>query len=128
MAHEPLPIRSDEPPPDDAVVVIRGGGMGETSVEKAASRCFEKYGVLAISVEGAIGVSVLEACASPRVRRYRVVRLSTFGRVRKHFTVLPTFDAPHFTLLLADLAPTTLARLDRCFDAPIPNPARTPRG
>ena len=128
MAHEPLPIRSEEPPPDDSVVVIRAGVMSTTSVEESASRCLEEHGVLGISVEAVIGVSVVEACASRRVRRYRVVRLSTFGRVREHFPLLPTFDTPHFTLLLPDLAETTLARLDRCFDAPIPNPSRTPRG
>ena len=31
------------------------------------------------------------------------------------------FDHPHFTLVLADLSQLTLARLDRCFDEPIPN-------
>jgi hypothetical protein len=128
VAHEPLPIRSEEPPPDDSVIVIRAGVMSTTSVEESASRCLEEYGVLGISVEAAIGMSVLEACGSRRIRRYRMVRLSTFGRVREYFALLPTFDAPHFTLLLPDLAETTVARLDRCFDAPIPNPARTTRG
>lgn len=128
MAHEPLPIRTEEPPPDDSVVVIRAGVMSPSSIEEAASRCLEEYGVLGISVEAAIGMSVLEACASRRVRRYRMVRLSTFGRVREYFALLPTFDAPHFTLLLPDLAETTLARLDRCFDAAIPNPARIRQG
>ena len=52
MAHEPLPIRAEEPPPDDAVVVIRAGVMSDESVEEAASRYLEKYGVLYTYYEG----------------------------------------------------------------------------
>lgn len=37
-------------------------------------------------------------------------------------------EHPHFTLVLADLSELTLARLDRCFDEPIPNPGRPPEG
>jgi len=56
----------------------------------------------------------------------RRVRLSTFGRLRgAGFALLATFDHPHFTLVLADLAELTLARLDRCSNEPIPNPARS---
>lgn len=44
------------------------------------------------------------------------------------FALLATFDHPHFTLVLADLSELTLARLDRCFDKPIPNPGRPPEG
>ena len=53
-----------------------------------------------------------------------MIRLSTFGRVRgAGFALLATFDHPHFTLLLPDLSEITLARIDRCFDDTIPNPA-----
>jgi hypothetical protein len=44
------------------------------------------------------------------------------------FALLATFDHPHFTLVLADLSELTLARLDRCFDDPIPNPGRSTQG
>lgn len=37
-----------------------------------------------------------------------------------------TFDHPHFTVVLPDLSELTLVRLDRAFDAPIPNPAGPP--
>ena len=60
---------------------------------------------------------------------YRNVRLSSFGRVRQAgFVLLATFDHPHFTLVLADLSELTLARLDRCFDDPIPNPGHPTQG
>lgn len=59
----------------------------------------------------------------------RQVRLSTFGWVREAgFALLATFDHPHFTMVLADLRELTLARLDRCFDEPIPNPGRPSEG
>lgn len=104
--------------------------LARTSIEQTATRSLDLFGVLGISVEGAVGVSVLEACrASERLAAYRQVRLSTFGRLREAgFALLPTFDHPHFTLILPDLAELTLVRLDRSFDDPIPNPARTPRG
>jgi hypothetical protein len=122
---QPLPIRQ-ESPPDDAAVVIRAGVMERRAVEDAASRCFEGYGILGISVEAAIGVSIVEACRdSRRLARYRQLRLSTFGRLRAAgFPLVATFDAPHYTLTLPDLSEITLARLERTFDKPIPNPGR----
>ena len=120
-----LPIRREELPPADASVVIRAGVMARSSIEEAASRTRERYGVLGISVEGAIDIGVAEACrTSRRLQQHGMIRLSTFGRVRgAGFALLATFDHPHFTLLLPDLSEITLARIDRCFDDPIPNPA-----
>jgi hypothetical protein len=69
---------------------------------------------------------VLDACRdSARIAAYRHIRLSTFGRLRSAgFELLPTFDHPHFTVVLGDHSEVTLARFARAFDAPIPNPAR----
>jgi hypothetical protein len=82
--------------------------------------------VLGISVEGAVGVSVIEACrTSERLGRYGHVQLSSFGRLRSAgFALLATFEHPHFTVVLPDISDLTLARLLRCFDPPVPNPAR----
>jgi hypothetical protein len=104
--------------------------MGRRSIEDAASRCFEGYGILGISVEAAIGVTVAEVCrSSPRLARYRQLRLSTFGRLRTAgFPLVATFDAPHYTLALPDLSEITLARLERAFGDPIPSPGRPPPG
>jgi hypothetical protein len=98
------------------------------SIQQAAERTFDLYGLYGISVEGVIGISVLDACrTSERIARYRQIRLSTFGRTRgAGFALLATFDHPHFTLVLPDLSELTQARLDRCFDPPIPNPGRDP--
>jgi len=98
--------------------------LSERSIEEAASRCLEGYGILGISVEAAMDLPVVEACrTSPRLGRYRQIRLSTFGRLRSAgFALIATFDAPHYTIALSDLSELTLARLARCFDDPIPNP------
>jgi hypothetical protein len=120
-----LPIREREHPPDDAAVIIRAGVMGAVALGRAADRMQRLYGVLAISVECAFDASVLEACRNPRLVAYGRVRLSTAGRVRAGgFALVPTFSRPHFSLLLPDLSELTMARLERCFDAAIPNPGR----
>lgn len=106
-------------------MVLRAGVMSAMSVRRAAERTFDLYSVYGISVEGVLDTTVQEACRGERVVGYRQVRLSTFGRVRSAgFALLATFDRPHFTVVLADLSELTVARLDRCFDDPIPNPGR----
>lgn len=125
-----LPIRREHPP-DDAVVVVRAGVMAPDRVVDTATDAFEDFGVYTVSVEAAIDISVDELCrSSPRIAdRYGKVRLSSFGRLRAAgFAVLPTFTHPHFDVVLPDLSEVTVARLERCFDEPIPNPGRRARG
>lgn len=100
--------------------------MSEPSVVQTSGRMFELYGLYGISVEAALDETVLEACRrSERLANYRQIRLSTFGRLRSSgFALLATFDTPHFTIVLPDLAELTVVRLNRCFDDPIPNPGR----
>lgn len=124
----PLPLRGEQPPPD-ATIVVRAGVMNPGTVTRTAQRSFDLYAVLGISVEGVIETTVQEACRGERVAPYHRVRLSTFGRVRAAgFPVLASFDHPHFTLVLPDLSELIVARLARCFDAPIPNPGRPAQG
>jgi hypothetical protein len=115
-----------EQPPDDATVVLRAGVMSPENIRRSAERTFALYSVYGISVEGVIDVSVLDACrTSERLALYRHIRLSTFGRLRSSgFALLATFVHPHFTVVLADVSDVTIARLERCFEDPIPNPAR----
>lgn len=125
----PLPLRSEQPP-DDACVVLRAGVMAPDVLRRSAERTFDVFAVYGISVEGVIGQTVLAACrTSEGLAAYRQIRLSSFGRLRgAGFAVLATFDHPHFTVALPDLSEFTVARLDRCFDDPIPNPASAPPG
>ena len=74
----------------------------------------------------ALDDAVEELCRSIEdLGRYGKVRLTTVGRVRfLGFALLPTLEAPHFDVLLPDLEPGTLDRLELGFDPPVPNPAR----
>lgn len=101
--------------------------MAADRVVGTATDAHEDFGVYAVSVEAALDSPVDEVCrTSPRIgRRYCQIRLSSFGRLRAAgFAVLATFDAPHFDIVLPDVSGLTVARLERCFDPPIPNPGR----
>ena len=127
---EPLAIRKEQPP-DDTTVVVRAGVMAPETIVVTATDAFDDYGIYMVSVEAALDVSVDELCrTSPRIgERYGRVRTSTFGRLRhESFVLLPTFERPHFDIVLADISEFTIARLIRCFNDPIPNPGRASRG
>jgi hypothetical protein len=111
------------------VVLVRAGLMARDTLERATGQSFERFGVFGFSVEAVLDGGVAEACrTSPRLRHYPQVRLSTVGRIRDGGLILwATFDRPHFTVLLPDLSEVTLARVDRCFDPPIPNPGLAKR-
>jgi hypothetical protein len=102
----------DEDPPSDATVIIRAGVLEPASITRALSRSFDRYAVLGISVEGALDASVLETCQqSPRLAPYRRIRLTTVARIHTNgFVLLPTFDIPHFTLVVPDASELTIAR------------------
>ena len=121
----PFALRSEEPP-DDTVVVVRGGEMNSDYVRRAAGQSFDELGVYGVSVFLALDKDVVDLCSSePALARYGKVRLSTAGRLRPAgFALLPTLARPHYDVVLPDLAEATLARLERAFDAPVPNPAR----
>lgn len=120
---ERLPLRDDEPPAD-ATIIVRAGMMEVGSVARAVARSFDRYAVLGVSVEAALHASVLETCQrSVRLSPYRRIRLTTVARIITNgFSLLPTFDEPHFTLVVPDDDDVTLARLIRTFGEPIPNP------
>jgi hypothetical protein len=93
---------------------------------RTATRSYEEVGVFTVSVFLTLEDAVEELCRSvDDLERYGKVRLSTVGRLRSlGFALLPTLDAPHFDVLLPDLEPGTLDRLELGFDPPVPNPAR----
>ena len=76
--------------------------------------------------ETALDAAVDDLCAAePFLVWYGKVRFSTVGRIRSEgFPLIPTLDRPHYDIVLPDLHPPTVERLDRCFDPPVPNPGR----
>ena len=116
----------DEDVPDDAVVVVRGGEMNSDHVRRSATDAYDEFGLYAVSVFLAQDASVAELCRDlAELQRYGKVRLSTVGRLRSlGFALIPTFDRPHFDVVLPDLTDATLDRLELGFDQPIANPGR----
>ena len=116
----------DEAVPEDAVVVVRGGQMNSDLVRRTATDAHDEFGLYAVSVFLVLDSSVEELCRDlPELQRYGKVRLSTVGRLRSlGFALLPTFDRPHFDVVLPDLTDSTLDRLELGFDRPIANPGR----
>lgn len=82
------------------------------------------FGLYAVSVFLALDEPVPDLCRSQSdLSRYTKVRLSTVARVQgADFALLPSFQRPHYSIVLPTLADSTLARLVSCFDAPIKNP------
>ena len=116
----------DEDVPDDTVVVVRGGEMNSDHVRRTATDAYDEFGLYTVSVFLALDASVEELCQDlPELQRYGKVRLSTVGRLRSlAFALIPTFDRPHFDVVVPDLTDATLDRLELGFDRPIANPSR----
>lgn len=121
----PIVLRPEEPPAD-TIVVVRGGEMTAEFIHRTAAAAHDELGIYAVSVYLTLDQPLNELCAAePFLARYGKIRLSTVGALREHgFPLIPTLGRPHYDIVLPDLEPITLERLDRCFDAPIPNPAR----
>jgi hypothetical protein len=124
-------VREDEDPPDDTVVVIRGGPDNADKLARHAARthrAFELDGepIWGVSVFLALdqaGGASLEGLLSDRLRTYREVHLPALVDLRAAgFEVIPTFARPHFTLVLADSEPHTLASLLAALGAAVENP------
>lgn len=125
-----LPIRGEEPP-DDTVVIIRAGVMAPEPVRRTARDAFEDFGLYLVSVEAVLEGTIDATCrTSPRIGDlYGKIRLSTAGRLRgAGFVLLATFDRPHYDVALPEVSDAVIDRLDRCFDAAIPNPGRSGPG
>ena len=125
----PIVLR-DEDPPDGAVVVVRGGQMQSDYVRRTANDAHDELGLYALSVFLVLDDPIEVLCArEPFLSRYGKVRLSTVGRLRAEgFPVIPTLDRPHYDVVLSDLSDRSLARLESCFDPPVPNPGRRLQG
>lgn len=121
----PLVLRHEDPPAD-AAVIIRAGIMARDSVVRAATTSFDNHGFYGVSVFAAIEMTIEELVArTPELSRdrYRQLRQSTVGKLRMAgYALLATLERPHFDIVLPDLEPATLARLDRCFSSPFETP------
>ena len=101
-------VRAEIVPPK-VTLIVRGGPDSEVKLKSHAERVRRAFvldgvPVLGISLFAAlddIGPASLEGIQAGKVSTYRVVHLVEVGQVLEAgFTLLPTFDRPHVTLLL----------------------------
>jgi hypothetical protein len=129
MAGEPIEsyLRS-EVPPDDAVVVVRGGPIAPEKIVEHAGRQAREYTyrngpMYSISVSLTVGDWDLAALLAGPLSSRSTFAVSTAGAVRvAGFELLPTYEAPHYDLLLATGEYREAEVLLSLFGSPEPNP------
>ena len=129
MTGEPIEtyLRSEEPP-DDAVVVVRGGPIAPEKIVEHAGRQAREYTyrnapMYSISVSLTVGGWDLSALLIGPLSSRSTFAVSTAGVVRAAgFPLLPTYEAPHYDLLLATGEYREAEVLLSLFGSPEPNP------
>jgi hypothetical protein len=119
----------DERLPLDASVVIRGGPDTPLLLRSHARRLHRLYvldgsplfGVSVFVVTGDIGQRSERTVLAQKLRSYATIYRTTVGvLLAEGFDVLPTFAAPHYTVLVSDL--DEVAQLAAAFGELLPNP------
>ena len=129
MTGEPIEsyLRSEEPP-DDAVVVVRGGPIApekvvEHALRQAREYTFRNVPMYSISVSLTVGGWDVSALLAGPLSSRSTFAVSTAGTVRAAgFALLPTYDAPHYDLLLATGEYREAEALLSLFGSSKPNP------
>jgi hypothetical protein len=129
MTGEPIEtyLRSEEPP-DDAVVVVRGGPVASEKIVEHAQRQAREYSfrnapMYSISVSLTVPGWDLSALLAGPLSSRSMFAVSTAGAVRAAgFALLPTYDAPHYDLLLATGEYREAEALLSLFASSEPNP------
>jgi hypothetical protein len=116
----------DEDPPNDTIIIVRGGLLEAHAVRKTTNDCLRDFGFIGLSVFAAIDMTMDDLCrTNDALSRPGKIRTTTFGDLRRSsFPVLPTFQRPHYSVILADQENGTIERLIGCFSAPLDNPAK----
>lgn len=119
----------DEHPPPDASVVIRGGPDTSSLLRSHARRLNrlyvldggEVFGVSVFVAYGDIGATSERTILTGKLRSYPTIYRTTVGDLlRRDLQLLPTFAAPHYTVVLPDL--DAVAELAEAFGDLVDNP------
>lgn len=106
---------------DDALVVVRGGEFDATAIRADAERTFRRFGERGVSVLAAPNSDDLDSLARTVLRRYRQLRVTTAGEIRRSgLEIRPTFRRPHYTVMLPNAG--DVERLIGCKNEERPNP------
>ena len=129
MVGEPIEgYLRDEEPPDDAVVVVRRGTIAPAKVVEHAQRQAREYTyrnvpMYSISVSLTVGRWDVSALLAGPLSSRSTFAVSTAGAVRAAgFALLPTYEAPHYDLLLATGEYREAEASLILFGSPEPNP------
>lgn len=121
------PVLRDEQPPDDGVVVIRGGlhSLDPERVVDTAEDAFADFGFYGVSVFAAEDGDVRALCERvARLQSPGVIWVARVGELRSRgFGLAPTDEAPHYDVVLPNVAPGTIEMLIGCFESR-PNPLK----
>jgi hypothetical protein len=111
-----LPQRP-EPPLSPEALVVRGGEMLPEDLKRSAVKVLMMYGVLGFSV--VVGEFDLEELCYRARQGLKVFSTIHYCRVKnldsRLFELLPTFSAPHYTLIVPSVEDIHLQRLKRRF-------------
>jgi hypothetical protein len=129
MPGEPVePHVRSEVPPDDVIVIVRGGPIAAEKIVEHALRQAREYSyegrpMYSVSVSLTVdGWDLASLLAGPLSSRTSFVA-STVGAVRRAgFGLLPTYDAPHYDLLLGSAEYREAEALLAVFGWPEANP------
>lgn len=118
----------DETPVDDAVVVVRGGPVAVEKFVEHARRQAREYSyegapMYSISVSLTVGEWDLDALLAGPMASRSTFATATVGAVRTAgFVLLPTYEEPHYDLLLGSGEYPEAERALEVFGAPESNP------
>src|SRR5437868_6517180 len=113
---------------DHTVLLIRGGPLTVEKLVKHAQRqmrgfSFRGSPMASVSVDGTVAGWTVELVLRERMWSRSQFATATAGVIRAHgFEVLPTYDAPHFDIVLRDASHTEAAKLLEAFGPPEDNP------
>lgn len=130
MSTELLSIRTDAEPPPLVVVRLGSRTLDDAALERSVGECHQRWGIWGFSV---LEVPDRDFNALARLRpivnaRRRLCVAGGPDLVEAGFPLLPTFDHPHWTVVLAAPTPENFAAIRGLFVGPIGNPAWLPTG
>ena len=125
---EPLLLRDDAATPGLLVVRLGAVTLGDEHLRRSTEECHARWGIWGFSVlEVPQGDYAELARLRPIVAERRQLLVAHGGSlIEDGFPLLPTLDAPHWTVALAAPTPAVFARVRTHFEGPTPNPAYTP--
>jgi hypothetical protein len=122
---DPMPLRDDRAPPGLVVVRLGVRTLDDDLLGRSVAECHHRWGIWGFSVlEVPDGDYALLARLRPNVSQRRQLLIADGADlIEDGFPLLPTLDAPHWTVMLAAPLPVQFARARAHFRGPIDNPA-----